>query len=105
MTMHANQVTSESLLNGFDRRLAPNTYVTDGANLFRCISVDRSAHIDAILVLEDCRTLEVILLPLTELLAANVRVVRQSQRAERNPEKASLRGLPTAGRSSMGAQQ
>jgi hypothetical protein len=56
--------------------LTTGAYVTDETHLFRCISVDHSVNPDATALLEDCATLEVLILPLTELAAAHLRAVR-----------------------------
>ncbi len=96
--MRKNQVKSKGRLEAFDLHLTPGTYFTDGSDLFRCISVDRSLHVDAIVLFEDCRTLDTFLLPLTEL-TANVRVVRQSQRVETAPELASIHRMATCNHS------
>lgn len=81
MRMDGKRVKSQSpQFASFDRRMAPGTYITDGSNLFRCLSVRRPLDADPILALEDCRTLEVIVLPLTEAMAAHARVVRHGQR-------------------------
>jgi hypothetical protein len=56
-------------------KLAPDTYLTDESRLYRFISYDRSLHPEPTVLLEDCATLEVIVYPLAELIAANLRVV------------------------------
>jgi hypothetical protein len=65
--------------------LAAGTYVTDELNLFRCLSVDPSLIPDATVLLEDCTTLEVLILPLDEETMAHLRVVRSA-----SPEDAEL---------------
>jgi hypothetical protein len=59
--------------------LAAGTYVTDEVNLFRCLSVDRSLIPDATVLLEDCMTLEVLILPLDGATMAHLRVVRRAR--------------------------
>jgi hypothetical protein len=61
------------------QRLAAGAYVTDESNLFRCISVDDSRHPDATVLLEDCLSLEVLILPMAEIAAADLRVVRPAR--------------------------
>jgi hypothetical protein len=75
------------------QRLAMGAYVTDGSNLFRCISVDDSRHPDAAALLEDCLSLEVLILPATEVAAADLRVVRPapSDRADTHPAEPKAR--------------
>jgi hypothetical protein len=58
--------------------LTAGTYVTDGHNLFRCLSADRSLIPDATILLEDCMTLEVLILPMDEAAKAHLRVVREA---------------------------
>jgi hypothetical protein len=94
MEIRKNRAKRKGRLETFDLHLTPGTYFTDGSDLFRCISIDRSLHIDAIILFEDCRTLDTFLLPLTEL-TANIRVVRQSQRIETAPELASIHRTQT----------
>jgi hypothetical protein len=55
--------------------LTPDTYLTDELRLFRFVSFDRSLHPEPTVLLEDCATLEVIVFPLSELRAADLRVV------------------------------
>jgi hypothetical protein len=98
MAMRKNRTKSKGQPEAFDLHLTPGTYFTDGSDLFRCISIDRSLHVDAIVLFEDCRTLETFLLPLTEL-SANVHVVRQSQRIEAAPELASIPRMATCNHS------
>lgn len=85
MRVDARHRRSQSRFASFDRRMAPDTYITDGSNLFRCLSVHRSPDTDPILALEDCLTLEVIVLPLTESVAIHARVVRQGRRPASAP--------------------
>jgi hypothetical protein len=56
--------------------LVPDTYLTDGKGLFRCVSIDGSAAAGATVLLEDCMTLEVVRWTLSELATANVSLVR-----------------------------
>jgi hypothetical protein len=55
--------------------LREGSYVTDESNLFRCISIDTS-HREATVELEDCLTLAVIIMPLSEVSRVSLRVVR-----------------------------
>jgi hypothetical protein len=55
--------------------LTAGAYVTDELNLFRCLSADRSLLPDATVLLEDCTTLEVLILPADDA-ATTLRVVR-----------------------------
>jgi hypothetical protein len=55
--------------------LREGCYLTDEANLFRCIAIDRS-HREATVHLEDCLTLTVIIMPLSEVSRVTLRVVR-----------------------------
>lgn len=55
--------------------IAEGAYFTDEADLFRCLSVDRSADPAATVVLEDCRTLELLVLPVEDVPSACLRVV------------------------------
>lgn len=65
-------------------QLAPNAYVTDGRRLFRCL---RSVG-EAMVLLEDCMTMELVHCTLGELHEAGVRLVRpgSDSRGESNPE-------------------
>ncbi|MBN9622523.1 MAG: hypothetical protein J0H06_06140 [Actinobacteria bacterium] len=55
-------------------RLRHNTYITDGRRLFRCILGERGP----MLMLEDCRTLELILCSFADLAESEMRIVRAS---------------------------
>ena len=59
----------------FASQLTPDTYLTDESRLYRFLSFDRSVHPEPTVLLEDCGTLEVIVYPLSELIAADLRVV------------------------------
>jgi hypothetical protein len=63
-------------------RLRPNTYLTDESRLYRFLSYDRSLHPEPTVLVEDCATLEVIVYPLSELIAADLRVVEPDRSAE-----------------------
>lgn len=56
--------------------LAAGAYLTDEASLFRCVSVAPPGDSDATALLEDCRTLDLIVFPLDDLYSANLRVVQ-----------------------------
>lgn len=74
--------------------LTAGSYVTDELNLFRCLSVDRSLMADATILLEDCMTLEVLILPLDEATMAHLRVVREASPDDvelEHPAEAALR--------------
>ena len=53
-------------------RLRNNTYITDGSRLFRCVVGERGS----MLMLEDCKTLELILCSVAELAQAEMRIVK-----------------------------
>ncbi len=55
--------------------LATGTYITDDLDLFRCVSVGPAHDPDATALLEDCLTLELIVLPLPELNSAKYRLI------------------------------
>lgn len=57
-------------------RLTPGAYITDGTDLFRCVSRD-----DAIALCEDCITLDVIVFTMEDLTAAGVRLVKPATQA------------------------
>lgn len=59
------------------RVLTPGTYLTDGADLFSCVSADLTGDPDGTALLEDCRTLGTFVLPLAELDGSGLRVVRR----------------------------
>lgn len=76
------------------RDLTAGSYVTDELNLFRCLSIDRSLMPDATVLLEDCKTLEVLILPLDEIAKAHLRVVREASPGDvetLHPAEAALR--------------
>ncbi len=54
---------------------ADGTYMTDGASLFRVASTLVGPNDDALVELEDCRTLELILLPATRATGPGLRPV------------------------------
>jgi hypothetical protein len=56
--------------------LAAGAYLTDEANLFRCVSVAPPGEAERTALLEDCRTLDLIVFPLDDLTPANLRVVQ-----------------------------
>ena len=56
--------------------LAAGAYLTDEINLFRCVSVAPSSDSEATALLEDCRTLDLIVFPLDDLGSAPLRVVQ-----------------------------
>ncbi|HVW46977.1 MAG TPA: hypothetical protein VHA76_07990 [Solirubrobacterales bacterium] len=53
-------------------RLRNGSYITDGRRLFRCILGERGP----MLMLEDCRTLELILCSFADLADSQMRIVR-----------------------------
>jgi hypothetical protein len=53
------------------------SYLTDGTDLFRCISAELTGDPDGTALFEDCRTLETFVLPLAEFDEAGLRVVRR----------------------------
>lgn len=57
-------------------RLTAGAYLTDGTNLFRCVSVAPPAELERTALLEDCRTLDLIVFPLEDLRSASLRVVQ-----------------------------
>jgi hypothetical protein len=57
--------------------LQPDVYVTDGTRLLRCLSVDGSPVPFASALFEDCMTLEVVIVPTTEITEESLRVVRR----------------------------
>jgi hypothetical protein len=57
--------------------VAQDDYLTDGTRLLRCLSVDGSPHPFASALFEDCMTLEVVIIPTTELSAEGLRTVRR----------------------------
>lgn len=58
------------------RVVTPGTYLTDGDDLFRCVSADLTGDPEGTALLEDCRTLGTFVLPLAELDDSGLRVVR-----------------------------
>lgn len=57
--------------------IEPDTYLTDESSLFRCLSIERSEDpYTTMMMLEDCLTLEVIILPMDEVAWAGLRIVR-----------------------------
>lgn len=56
--------------------LAAGAYLTDETNLFRCVSVAPPGEAERTALLEDCRTLDLIVFPLDDLNPANLRVVK-----------------------------
>lgn len=59
--------------------LTAGAYLTDESNLFRCISADDPAQPDATVLLEDCMSLEVLILPMDEIDTAHFRFVSRSR--------------------------
>jgi hypothetical protein len=55
--------------------LATDTYITDGRNLFRCVSAAPAHDLGATALLEDCKTLELCVLSLEELDPEEFRIV------------------------------
>jgi len=55
--------------------LTAGAYLTDETNLFRCVSAAPPGDSDGTALLEDCRTLDLIVFPLDDLNPANLRVV------------------------------
>jgi hypothetical protein len=51
-------------------------YLTDGTNLYRVVDALRGSRGHAVVGVEDCRSLELILLPADELRALRLRPVR-----------------------------
>jgi len=56
-------------------RLAAGTYLTDEVDLFRCVSVGPHQESGATALLEDCRSLDLVVFPLAELARQKLRVV------------------------------
>lgn len=56
--------------------LTAGAYLTDEDNLFRCVSVAPPSDAERTALLEDCRTLDLIVFPLEDLTSANLRVVQ-----------------------------
>ena len=52
--------------------LRHNSYITDGCRLFRCILSERGP----MLMLEDCRTLDLVLCSFAELAETEMRIVK-----------------------------
>lgn len=59
------------------RLVTPGTYLTDGFDLFRCVSADLTGDPEGTALLEDCRTLGTFVLPLAEFDDSGLRVVRR----------------------------
>jgi hypothetical protein len=57
-----------------DHAAQTGRYLTDGINLFRCVGMIASG-MGQMVGLEDCRSLEVVLLPIGELHARRLRAV------------------------------
>jgi hypothetical protein len=57
-------------------RVLPETYLTDDANLFRCVSAEMTGDPDGTALLEDCRTLDTFVIPLAEFDNVGLRIVR-----------------------------
>jgi hypothetical protein len=57
-------------------RLETGIYVTDERNLFRCVSVAPTQESGATALLEDCLTLELLVIPLAELDSDKLRIVQ-----------------------------
>lgn len=56
--------------------LTAGAYLTDEANLFRCVSVAPPSDSERTALLEDCRTLDLIVFSLDDLKSASLRVVQ-----------------------------
>jgi hypothetical protein len=56
-------------------RLTAGTYLTDEHDLFRCVSVAPAHELGATALLEDCLTLDLLVLPLEDLDAEKLRLV------------------------------
>lgn len=54
----------------------PGRYVTDGLNLFRLMRSVGDMVDGGVVALEDCRSLDVVLLPIDDFLGATLRAVR-----------------------------
>lgn len=69
--------TPSSLRSSFPihQRLAAGTYLTDEVDLFRCVSVGPADAAGATALLEDCRTLDLVVFPLDELSQHELRVI------------------------------
>ncbi len=59
-------------------RLAAGAYLTDERDLFRCVSTAPPDDPAATALLENCSTLELVVLPLRDLTAGTVRIVQPS---------------------------
>jgi hypothetical protein len=57
------------------QRLTAGTYLTDEVDLFRCVSVGPPDAAGATALLEDCRTLDLIVFPLDDLWRHELRLV------------------------------
>lgn len=67
---------SPSTAGRFPRgRLTANSYLTDGRRLFRCLPAERGS----MLMLEDCQSLDLILCEESDLLKANLRLVKAGE--------------------------
>lgn len=57
-------------------RVLPATYLTDDANLYRCVAAEMTGDPEGTALLEDCRSLETFVIPLAKFDATGLRVVR-----------------------------
>jgi hypothetical protein len=57
-------------------RVGAERYLTDGINLYRVVDALRGSRGHAVVGVEDCRSLELILLPADEFRALRLRPVR-----------------------------
>jgi hypothetical protein len=76
MSEHLLRRNERRRLARLDMELGPGAYITDGTALFHCISIDHHAPAEATVLLEDCMSLDVALWTMSELAAAEIRLVR-----------------------------
>lgn len=75
MTIPALQLRTPGAASSRPLRLAAGTYVTDERNLFRCVSAAPADETGATALLEDCRSLDLVVFPMSDLDPAKLRVV------------------------------
>jgi hypothetical protein len=57
-------------------RVLPDSYLTDEVNLYRCVSAEMTGDPAGTALLEDCRSLEMFVVPLATFDESSLRIVR-----------------------------
>lgn len=74
-------MAASSLAPEIAAELRPGAYLTDGRDLFAILSIAEGDRRDPLVTYEDCRTLELLVCPLTELRSRRLELVRPAATA------------------------